>query len=248
MNPYVFLVLSLCPLTLFGQSPSDLRGDFDSEMAQLEDAFQLVFHDAVTGKPIKGGQVLFNGVKRTTDTQGAVRFDMPLDLQDDEKRAFVFSKPGYVKSKLHVHFMVGAVFFNRFSISPGLPPGRIRIVLDWGAAPTDLDAHLVKDGVYHLSYRQMRKYQDRAWLDRDDRDGHGPETITVLSLDPEANYRFYVHDYTRSGAIGKSRAHIRVYSSEGVERSFTVSPGTKGDTWRVFNIKRGAIHVASEAK
>lgn len=238
---FITIVLGLCVSTMAWAQGGTLDQNMGDMFAELEGGVVLRFTDAVSGKPIPGADVTLGAQVGRTDAEGAVRFSKPADLGDDDRRKVVFKKAGYVTSTVKVHFMMGAVFFNRFSISPALPPGRIRMVLDWGAKPTDLDAHLVKKGVYHLSYRQMRKYQDRAWLDRDDRDGHGPETITVLSLDANATYSFYVHDYTRSGRIGDSQAHVRVFSSNGVEQSYVVPRGAKGDTWSVFEVHQGVI-------
>ncbi len=62
--------------------------------------------------------------------------------------------------------------------------GSIRIILDWDKSPNDLDAHLVKDGDYHISYRNKRVADDgAAQLDRDDMNGYGPETITINNVE-----------------------------------------------------------------
>ena len=136
--------------------------------------------------------------------------------------------------------MAGSLFFNRFSVSQMLTPGRLRVVLDWDRAPLDLDAHLIKVGAYHISYRKMRVYQDQAKLDRDDRDGYGPETITIERVDPTARYRFYVHDYTRSSKMGDmSKAHVRVYSERGLEKTYVIPRQLKGDQWSVFELHQG---------
>ena len=235
------LFMAFWTTTAAGQGRLRIRQNADDAFANLEEKFALRFLDAVTGKPIPGARITFEGASATTDREGAVRFAFPADLGYDEKRHALFAKKGYVRAKAAVHFMVGTVFFNRYSVSPTLPPGRIRIALDWAEKPKDLDAHLQKKGVYHLSYREMKKYQDLAWLDRDDRDGHGPETITFLRIDPKASYRYFVHDFTKTGAIGDSKAHVRVYGSKGLLHTFVVPTGAKGDVWKVFEIVNGVV-------
>ncbi|MBK6681726.1 MAG: hypothetical protein IPG53_17880 [Ignavibacteriales bacterium] len=87
--------------------------------------------------------------------------------------------------------MAGTIIRNRYSISPKMPLGYLRVVLDWGDSPRDLDAHLVKTNGYHISYRNMMVSADGvAKLDRDDLDGQGPETITATSIDKNGEYLF----------------------------------------------------------
>ena len=248
---------ALCVVTLLSWSASAQSTRLDQNasdaLAALDDTITLRFLDALTGKGIAGASVSFEGETRTTDAEGAVRFSEPDDLGDDETRFATFAHPKYVKVKASVRFLLGKVFFNRYSISPSLPPGRIRIVLDWSAAPADLDAHLVREGHYHLSYRDMRNYKDQAWLDRDDQDGYGPETITVLKLDREGRYSYIVHDYTNREAalspwLGRSRAHVRVYGTHGILKTFTVPSQRQGTTWHVFDVVGGELRAVNTLK
>ncbi len=241
------LALALCLLAAPASAQTKrLQQNADDAFAALNEELTLRFFDAVTGKPIPGANVTFEGEKKRTDGEGAVTFDEPDDLGDDDKRIALFEHPKYVRAAAQVHFMMGKIFFNRYSISPALPPGRIRIVLDWDAAPRDLDAHLDRKGVYHLSFRQKKNYKDIAWLDRDDQDGFGPETVTVEKLDPKGRYSYYVHDYTNkanpsSTKLGSSRAHVRVYTSQGILKTFVAPAGGKGSVWKVFDVVGGQI-------
>jgi uncharacterized protein YfaP (DUF2135 family) len=122
----------------------------------------------------------------------------------------------------------------------------VRVVLDWDQAPADLDAHLVKEGGWHISFRDMRKVQDLAWLDRDATAGFGPETITVKKFDLAAKYRFFVHDFTNRGkaasdGLATSKAHVRLYTDAGLLKTFSVSPKLVGDRWVVFQIVEGEV-------
>ena len=230
-----------------GQGTQGLRERAMDTGFELQKKFTLRFYNAVKGTPVAGARVTFEGQVGSTDATGAVRFDFPGDLksgQDD--RIAHFSRKGYVSAKVPVEFMVGTLFFYRYSVSPSIPVGYVRIVLDWLPEPPDLDAHLVKDGVYRLSYRDMKKYRDRAWLDRDDTDGEGPETITVKRVEAGATYHFRVHDFTnqtrrRASKLAESRAHVRVYSSTGLLRSFRVPAQGRGTVWHVFDLIDGEL-------
>ena len=123
----------------------------------------------------------------------------------------------------------------------------MRIVLDWGQRPADLDLHLEKEGGYHISYWDMHNAADGSvTLDRDDRDGFGPETITIMETDLRSVYRVYVHDYTNGGSsssteLSRSYAAIRVYGRNGLLRSFYVPENRRGNMWEVFRIVNGEI-------
>jgi hypothetical protein len=158
-------------------------------------------------------------------------------------------KDGYVPSKVPLLFRLGMLFDYHYSISPSLPPGHLRVVLDWGQEPPDLDAHLVKEGAYHISYRDMQKVEDQARLDHDATTGFGPETITMMQLDPHSSYVYFVHDFTHrddgsTTALGQSHAHVSVFSDTQLLRSFTVPKG-KGNHWTVFFLQDGQIVPAS---
>jgi hypothetical protein len=243
-------VISLCiglfATTALAQSRGAVSQKSADVFGELNDRFTLRFFDAVKGDPISQASVDCFGSSSQTDGEGAASFPFPADLGPDEIRQCTFQKRGYVTSKIPVHFMVGTLFQNRYSISPSLEAEQLRVVLDWGKQPADLDAHLVKTGVYHLSYRQMRRYEDSAWLDRDDQSGFGPETVTIQRLDPDANYRFYVHDYTHRSAgsskdLSTSRARVMVFSGQGLLHSFPVPANERGNHWAVFEIKGGQV-------
>lgn len=239
MRIIILIMMTLMTHQIYAQ---DLLGEkFDDAFDELEQKLALRFYDAVKGTPLTKAQVTFQGSTKYTDQAGKVVFTFPEDLPAETELPVKVKKKGYVTSTLPVHFMVGSVFNNQFSISPSLELGKLRIVLDWGASPSDLDAHLVKHNEYHISYRHMKNFREKVWLDRDDRDGYGPETITVIKPKSEGSYDYYVHDYTQSGSIGKSRAHVHIYSSTGISHSFQIKPTLSGNRWLVFSIKNGQI-------
>jgi len=218
--------------------------------AVLEDKFTLYFRDAVTGQGVAGARVVFQGEETQTDSEGAAHFPVPpeVDPNVESKGEALFSMSGYTTTRVPVKFIAGTVFHKWVSVTKALPPGRLRLVLDWGSAPADLDAHLVKTGGWHISFRDMRRYEDLAWLDRDDMDGNGPETITLTRPDASATYSYFVHDFTNSynsgsNALGNSRAQVRVYSDRGLERTIDVPPGLRGNRWEVVRIVNGEIVV-----
>ena len=221
------IVLSLITSLFFSTVVSaqrSLNDQFDDAFDELDSSVAFRFYDAVKGTPISNAIVTFEGETKQSNQSGKVNFDLPMDLPADTKLPILFRKNGYVSSKLMAHFMVGSLFNNHFSISPKLDLGKVRVVLDWGKKPSDLDAHLVKEGEFHVSYRHMKNYRERVWLDRDDRDGEGPETITLIRPKDNSIYSYFVFDYTNSGKLNQSQAMVHVYTSAGVSHSFELTP------------------------
>jgi len=252
---FMSLMLSFAG-TAIARNPDDTLRRHGDAFREIDGRFSLHFIDAVTGKPISNATILFDGERARTDRQGMAHFEIPMDLEDgDDKRFAQFKAKGYATTKLPLDFMMGSLWFNRYSISPKLTSDKLRIVVDWNAEPADLDAHLVKENSYHISYREKRKFQDRAWLDRDDMNGHGPETVTINRMDQSASYRFFVHDYTHrknlppnATGISKGKAHVRVYDDSGLIHTFRAPKNKPGVIWEVFRIVEGEIKPVNKVK
>lgn len=221
----------------------DIMNDVDRETEM--GVFTLHFFDAEDGSPIENATVtILNIGDFQTDIAGMVTFPMV----DDNTYTFKFSKQGYITVTTRFEVVAGDIFNNRFTMSKLLDIGQVRVVLDWGSNPSDLDIHLEKVGAYHISYHDKRVADDRsAVLDRDDMDGHGPETITITDLDENATYNCFVNDYTNrnnttSQKLAKSKARITIYTDNSLYKSFEVNKNMGGGTrWDVFQIKNGEI-------
>ena len=126
-----------------------------------------------------------------------------------------------------------------YAISPYMDKlDGMRIVLNWGAHPEDLDGHLGYSQ-NHVSF--YNKNGPDAQLDVDHRDGYGPETITILRKHPGERYVYSVHDYTdRDGtatsALSGSDAKVFVYVGQTLIRTYYVPKHQSGNIWRVFAI------------
>lgn len=123
--------------------------------------------------------------------------------------------------------------------------GAARVVLTWGATPSDLDSHFTGP-VVGASSRFWISYSNRgvcssspfACLDVDDVSAFGPETITLSQLTTGV-YRYYVYDYSNrsaptSTALGASGAKVQFYVGNTLRQTFFV-PGGVGNAWAVFD-------------
>lgn len=253
MKKLLTLLIVSLPIFLFSQVEGNIDTDFENmfqvledEMAiQEEDAFTLRFADAETDEPVNNATISINNIGTfTTDAEGLVKFP----LQDDGKYQFSFKKDGYIPADMSFEIVAGMVYFNRFSVSKLMDLGQIRIVLDWGNNPNDLDLHLEKVGQYHIAYHHKKVADDgSARLDRDDVDGRGPETITITDLDDNATYNCYVHDYSNrnnpdSKRLSKSKARISVYNNNQLEFVLDIPTNKEeGTRWDAFQLEKSVF-------
>lgn len=240
----LLLLTLLCTQSIYAQE-DHMRKLMQDQMTEMEEGkLTLRFINAVDGNAVSDAEVHIDDLgEYKTDRQGRVLFKIP----DDGIYSMGFEKSGFIPADLKFEVIKGTIFYNRFSVSPVVDVGTIRIVLDWDRKPEDLDAHLLKRGSYHISYHNMRTSADaKATLDRDDRDSWGPETITVKDIDENAEYEYYVKDYTNrdhdnSKALSKSKARVKVYDEEGLINEFMITEKQKGNTWLLFTIKNGKL-------
>ena len=248
----LFLIVSF-PFLSFSQVERDIDSDFDNMFEILEDemaiqeegAFTLRFADAETDKAVQNATISIKNIGTyTTDVEGLVRFP----LQADGKYHFSFEKDGYIPADMTFEVVAGMIYFNRFSVSKKMDLGQIRIVLDWGNSPNDLDLHLEKVGQYHIAYHHKKVADDQsARLDRDDVDGNGPETITITDVDDNATYNCYVHDFTNrdntgSKKLSKSKARISVYNNNQLEFVLDIPVDELGTRWDAFQLNKSIFN------
>lgn len=238
------LVIIFSFLFISADMESALKEKSKASFDEMNEKLTLFFKDALTGKGIPGASFELDGESGVTNADGMVT--IPFAGFSEMEKIFIgiFEKEGYITSKIEVRVAAGGVFNNHYSISPKLT-GKLRIIIDWGKKPEDLDAHFVKKNTYHISYRDMKSYEDQVVLDRDERNGLGPETVTVMKLDDAGSYAYFVHDYTNrekknSDALGKSRAHVTVYNNSQIIYNYYIKEG-KGTIWKVFSIENGVF-------
>ena len=129
------------------------------------------------------------------------------------------------------------------SISPVLSGNDLRIVLTWGATPSDLDSHLTgpttSTSRFHVYY--SAKTTSGVILDVDDQSSYGPETITVSQFLPGV-YRYSIHDYTNRSSTtstvmsNDSAAQVKVFQGSTQIATFNVPSGQAGNLWTVFEM------------
>ena len=168
----------------------------------------------------------------TTNAQG--RTTVESNANDSAENLLIIKKAGYstLVAKCPCDGMT-------YALSPVLKNlNSMRIVLNWGGNPSDLDSH--------LSYKNQHIYWDKkqglsANLDVDDTDSYGPETVTIEKRLENQYYVYSVHDFSDRESpdtrnLANSQAKVMVYAGESLIRSYYVPTGKAGNLWTVFRI------------
>ena len=186
-----------------------------------------------SGINVTSGDVVATG---TTDSQGNYRLDLPGGNYTIE--AII---NGYTSTYFPIVCIGNHTADNQnASITPTINAGEIRIVLTWGASPSDLDSHLLTPNIgsrrYHIYYSSKGRQSSApyAQLDVDDTRSYGPETVTIYQSHP-GTYHYFVYNYSGSPAMTTSGAKIEVYSATGLVKSYNIPLSGTGRYWNVFS-------------
>lgn len=197
--------------------------------------------DALFNTPINGALVCADESHcDITDEDGTYR----LENVDSGLREVEASRDSYLPLTLSIFVQAGAVTTLDFALSPALGEGEFRIVVTWGKEPKDLDAHFwlpYKNYPHvYLDYPGNCNAHPYTCLDRDDKDGYGPETISISMMAWQGTYAYAVLNYNfgHPGVpeIIDSSAKVQVYGSEGLIAQFNIPENGEGDLWYVFDL------------
>lgn len=215
-------------------------------------------NDAQTGSAISGATVRFF-VGSNNDTTGYRFPDLTTNAQGQFTTAltlgtYVYAIHAAGRVPLVANRSVTDTTATQFTttVTQPVPAGQMRIVLNWGLKPSDLDSHLTGDSTavagrprYHVYYAnrvvQAANGDTVAYLDHDDVTSYGPETITIFKFFP-GTLRYKIHDYSNRSTTGShfmsdsSGATLRVYTSAGLLREDHIVTGTAGNQWYAYDI------------
>ena len=174
-------------------------------------------------------------VSGTTNAQGNVTLNS--EFADTSDTLVIVKKAGY--SNLVAKCPCKGMTYALSPVMTNLDG--MRIVLNWGATPRDLDSHLAF--MSHHIYWQHKQGSPGtdADLDIDHTDSYGPETITIESKHPGESYVYAVHDYSDRNtpdttSLSSSHAKVLVYVGQSLVRSYYVPEHAAGNLWTVFRI------------
>lgn len=246
----ILLVMSVFSV-LHAENDSVYKARIQQKIAELEfnGLLSLWITDCDTGKPVQEATVDISNVGTfKTDSNGIASFPALADGIYN----FTINHDDYVFTNEKFEVFSESIIFHKYSVPKKVNYKCIKIILDWGKTPKDLDAHLIKENSYHISFRDKRKSDDKTvWLDKDDMDSFGPETITITELDINSTYKYFVFNWTNrndsnSLSLSKSGAKVRIYADNKFLQTFKISSQKQGIKWDVFNIEQGKFIPVNE--
>jgi hypothetical protein len=226
--------------SLIIQSGNLISGD---EVDLLKRNRSIIINDSDTGKPVENAEIAIDNRRWVIRTNQLGVAELPDEL-DDGEHTFVIGNDsdGYVETERVFSILSGCLSSaNQVSIPKAVDYERIKIILNWGEEPWDLDSH-IWSGDNHVYFSNMEA--GNLSLDYDDTNSYGPETITIKSPSAEDVYEYYVKNYTDedipdSNRLSLSEAHIQIFFNNEFKGEYKVIPNQDGIWWHVFDIKNG---------
>ena len=132
------------------------------------------------------------------------------------------------------------------ALSPVMKPGESRLVLTWAAKPKDLDIYVLAphsnpaQPPCEVNWRQKNCHSGSVRLDRDDTNGHGPETISIFDFNP-GKYIVRIDEYRgnpRAPLWAVSEATVAYYAPHcgGIFNFVDQTGYIEGRVWYVIAI------------
>ncbi len=257
-----YLVASAVAVVMLATAVPEFASDFKWGSGQNDayyaDTVTAIVCDAIDRSPVPARMTFTDEHGRQVATaransEGEYNVTLP-----EGEYTVELSASGYIDDSLTFYQPFEGRVDQVFAMSAELRRGQMRIVLQWGENPSDLDSHLFgaeRDNAgLHVYYSDMVGYGGSydgngerklyAMLDVDDTSSYGPETITIYDLN--TSYIYAVYDYSSGGSLSssmltESAAVIKVYTyGSDTPRTFTLPRG-EGTWWHVFRIRNGTI-------
>ncbi|MBF4516828.1 tetratricopeptide repeat protein [Flavobacterium sp. ANB] len=173
-----------------------------------------------------------SSTKRLTNTQGKTTING--NFQDDSNTLLIIKKDNY--STLVVKCPCNDLTYALSPVMKNLDG--MRIVLNWGKYPSDLDSHLSFPGNHIYFEHKKGSFSN---LDVDDTDSYGPETITINNKKFGQTYHYFVHDYSNrddlnASQLSASGAKVFVYVGQSLVKTYYIPKNKKGNVWNLFKI------------
>ena len=193
---------------------------------------------------IRKGYEIQNGeIVRTITADSSGNFKINLEAGYYTIEAYI---EGYTTSYIGIIMVGSTCVTKRIELSPSMQSDSYRVVLSWGALPSDLDSHLfgyLENGSnYHVYYSNKNAYSNGeriANLDVDDTTSYGPETTTFV-IDTKGKYEYYIDWYSGSGTWASCQGNVKVYNGDRLVYEFNApNNNSQSGSWKVFTIENG---------
>ncbi len=216
----------------------------NAEPQNIKDGRFILIMDSDSGNPIPQADV---NIDKRWDVVSSDEGKAPLpdEVTDGEHDIIVSKGDEYVATESHITISDNVITsVPQVALPKVVDYKRIKIILEWGEYPYDLDSHVIK-GTHHVYF--ANRDESNLNLDRDDITSYGPETTTIRDPLPTDTYQYYVFDFTNNASyywykdLSNSQATVKVYNGNTFIKKFTITPNQEGVLWHVFDIVNGQL-------
>ncbi len=228
-----------------------------SESADGESKIAGRLTNAIDGTGIEGVTVELRSNWNNYD--GEVVYTVTTDANGeyviDAARGYytaTFTKDGFVSKSQNVLSVANyTTNVQHEALTPSVAADSYRVVLTWGETPRDLDSHITGPATngeaFHV-YFGNREYSVNGeavvTLDHDDVTSYGPETVTIITPEDNAIYRYSVHNWSgESNMAETSSATVVVYAGANQVATYYIPTTGDGRMWNVFEIRDGQLYT-----
>jgi hypothetical protein len=196
-----------------------------------------IITDATTGFEIENASVTLydendNYISKTTSGKEG-SFNM--DIETNEESYILFSKDGYYSFETKVNkIQEDEIHVSLSKTFSKLEPEELRIVLTWGNADSDFDAHLITPKEEEIFFMYRINPAKDVLLETDSTEKNGTETIAIKSLQ-EGTYGYFVHNYSNTNDFKSSDVRVDVYDKNGLAKTY-YPPESETEIWYVFTL------------
>jgi hypothetical protein len=198
--------------------------------------------DAQTGGALAGVliSVVGTGLSTTTDASGNFTIsDVP-----EGGQTLRATLTGYVETSVPVIAFTGATTQTSIGmLAIGAGGDNVAAVLAWGENPRDLDLHMSGPdgggGRFHAFYDNKAPVA-HVFLDLDDTDSYGPETMTVSPIESgdfvAGDYHVWVHHFAGDLTFAESTATITVFAGGTQIAQYSVGDASGDSALKIWQV------------
>jgi len=247
------IYIKIVPSLAGENNDNGLKGEATGKVTQEHTAEAVANAHIV----VRAGADMKNGaVVAETDTNARGEYTLSLP---EGKYTLCITKSGFEEKYFTITINKGMTMPNQdvALLEANDALGEIKLVLEWGSDPKDLDLHvsgMTKANTFISVFGRGGRYMSFsengkviAKLDKNDTDGNGKETITLSGSALGGNYEVHVHDQTNRGGfatkeLSNSGAVLSIYlPNESTPHIYNIETDKEGTCWYPCDIVNDEI-------
>lgn len=224
-------------------TPAEAESITDVPTVECTSNFTGVISNAVDGSLLEnvtvnlreGEDIKTGEIEETTTTNASGEFSF--SAIESQTYTVEVQISNFITSYYNITLPGEKTINKQYSLSPTLEAGQYRIVLNWGATPSDLDSYMKgpkADGSGNFTVGWYNAEEEGTVLDKDDVSSYGPETITIETQNT-GEYNYYVRCRATLGC-SESEATVTIFDENGIFKQLEATTTETDRIWNVFTL------------